>query len=160
MIVRKLRLKRGWSQEQLASLTGLNIRTIQRIEHGQTPSLESKKSFASVFEVELATFDEDKPFENESGQSSNNANKEVAMQELNTEVISKEEEYVMKYVEGIKSFYSHLMVYIPFVLLILYNQGAEQGVLLGLAGWTVGIILHGMIAYEKLNVLSPQWEKN
>lgn len=32
MIVRKLRLQRGWSQEQLATLTGLSVRTIQRIE--------------------------------------------------------------------------------------------------------------------------------
>lgn len=35
MIIRKLRLQRGWSQEQLAELTGLSTRTIQRIERGQ-----------------------------------------------------------------------------------------------------------------------------
>ncbi|MCP3290272.1 helix-turn-helix domain-containing protein, partial [Aeromonas hydrophila] len=28
MIVRKLRLQRGWSQEQLAAFTGLSVRTI------------------------------------------------------------------------------------------------------------------------------------
>ena len=159
MIVRKLRLKRGWSQEQLASLTGLNIRTIQRIEHGQTPSLESKKSFASVFEVELATFDQDAHSENEGSQSSTNSNTEVAMQELNTEVISKEEEYAMKYVEGIKTFYTHLIIYITFLIVLLYQQGDEKGILLGLAGWTIGIVFHGLVAYEKLNIFSTQWEK-
>ncbi|WP_428831123.1 helix-turn-helix domain-containing protein, partial [Campylobacter coli] len=30
MIVRKLRLQRGWSQDQLATMTGLSVRTIQR----------------------------------------------------------------------------------------------------------------------------------
>ncbi|CAM4169684.1 XRE family transcriptional regulator [Vibrio agarivorans] len=35
MIIRKLRLKRGWTQEQLAELSGLSIRTVQRIERGQ-----------------------------------------------------------------------------------------------------------------------------
>ena len=134
--------------------------TIQRIERGQSPSLESKKSFAAVFEVDLATFDQDTNSENEGSQSSIQVNKEAAMTELKTEVISKEEEYAMKYIEGIKSFYTHLVVYIPFLILLLYQQGTEKGVLLGLAGWTIGIILHGLIAYEKLNFFTPEWEKN
>ena len=46
MIIRKLRLKRGWSQEQLAGMSGLSVRTIQRIERGQGPGLESLKSLA------------------------------------------------------------------------------------------------------------------
>lgn len=54
MIVRKLRLERGWSQEQLAQLTGLNIRTIQRIESGHKAGLESLNALAAVFEVELS----------------------------------------------------------------------------------------------------------
>ena len=53
MIVRKLRLQRGWSQELLAEFSGLSVRTIQRIERGQQPSLESLKSLAAVFEVDL-----------------------------------------------------------------------------------------------------------
>jgi transcriptional regulator with XRE-family HTH domain len=31
MLVQKLRLQRGWSQQQLAELSGLKVRTIQRI---------------------------------------------------------------------------------------------------------------------------------
>ena len=53
MIIRKLRLQRAWSQEQLAQHSGLNVRTIQRIERGQKASLESLKSLAAVFEVPL-----------------------------------------------------------------------------------------------------------
>ena len=34
LLIQKLRLQRGWSQEQLAELTGLSVRTIQRIERG------------------------------------------------------------------------------------------------------------------------------
>ena len=40
MNVRKLRLQRNWSQEQLALLSGLSIRTIQRIERGQAPNAD------------------------------------------------------------------------------------------------------------------------
>jgi transcriptional regulator with XRE-family HTH domain len=36
MIVRKLRLQRGWTQEHLAGLSGLSVRSIQRLERGQT----------------------------------------------------------------------------------------------------------------------------
>lgn len=57
MIVRKLRLQRGWSQDQLATLTGLSVRTIQRIEQGQQPGLESLKALASVFELDVAQLD-------------------------------------------------------------------------------------------------------
>ena len=53
MIVRSLRQERGWSQAQLAEFSGLSQRTIQRIEKGQPPTLESLKSLAAVFEVDL-----------------------------------------------------------------------------------------------------------
>ena len=58
MIVKKLREKRNWSQEQLAILSGLNVRTIQRIERGNKASLESLKSLASVFEVDISKLTE------------------------------------------------------------------------------------------------------
>jgi transcriptional regulator with XRE-family HTH domain len=52
--VRELRLARGWSQAQLAELSGLSVRTIQRIENGTHPGLESLNVLARVFEVEIA----------------------------------------------------------------------------------------------------------
>ena len=54
MIVRKLRLKRGWTQSQLAEMADVTSRTIQRIEQGQKPSLETCKALASVFEVDIS----------------------------------------------------------------------------------------------------------
>ncbi len=44
MLIQKLRLQRGWSQQQLADLSGLSVRTIQRLEKGQDASTESLKS--------------------------------------------------------------------------------------------------------------------
>jgi len=55
MIVRKLRAKKSWSQEQLADFCGLNVRTIQRVESGQKASIETLKCIASVFEVDIST---------------------------------------------------------------------------------------------------------
>lgn len=54
MRVRELRLARGWSQAQLAELSGLSVRTIQRIENGTNPGLESLKSLAAVFGVDVS----------------------------------------------------------------------------------------------------------
>ncbi len=53
MLIQKLRLQRGWSQEQLAEVSGLSVRTIQRLERGQPGSLESMKALAAVFETDL-----------------------------------------------------------------------------------------------------------
>lgn len=63
MIVRKLRLEHGWSQEQLAQMSGLNIRTIQRIEGGQNAGLESLKSLAAVFEIDINQLQSEQPMD-------------------------------------------------------------------------------------------------
>lgn len=55
MVIKKLREQKQWSQEQLATLSGLSIRTIQRIESGNRASLESLKSLAAVFETDIET---------------------------------------------------------------------------------------------------------
>ncbi len=59
MIVKKLRDRQNWSQEQLAEFSGLSTRTIQRIESGSKASLESLKSLAAVFEVEISSLTEE-----------------------------------------------------------------------------------------------------
>ena len=53
-LVRSERERRAWSQEQLASVTGLGLRTITRIETTGRASHESVKALASVFHVEVA----------------------------------------------------------------------------------------------------------
>ncbi len=59
MIVKKLRLERNWSQEQLAEFCGLSVRTIQRVESGNRASIETLKCLASVFEVEISKLTEE-----------------------------------------------------------------------------------------------------
>ncbi|QOL25534.1 helix-turn-helix transcriptional regulator [Thalassotalea sp. LPB0316] len=54
MTIKQRRLDKGWSQEQLAELAGVSVRTIQRIENQQQPSLESLKCLAAVFETSVS----------------------------------------------------------------------------------------------------------
>ncbi len=49
--LRTRRLEKGWSQLQLAEFAGLSLRTVQRIEKGHTPTIESLKAIAAVFEI-------------------------------------------------------------------------------------------------------------
>src|SRR4051794_15104591 len=49
--IRLERERRAWSQEQLAQVTGLGLRTIQRIETTGLASYESVKAIASAFNL-------------------------------------------------------------------------------------------------------------
>lgn len=53
MVMKGLRQKRNWSQEQLAELSGLSLRTIQRIEGADRISPESMLTLAATFEIEV-----------------------------------------------------------------------------------------------------------
>ncbi|WP_289118382.1 helix-turn-helix transcriptional regulator [uncultured Idiomarina sp.] len=49
--IQKLRAIKCWSQDELASASGVSVRTIQRVEKNGTASLETTKALASVFDV-------------------------------------------------------------------------------------------------------------
>ncbi len=50
--IRAEREKRAWSQEHLANVSGLGVRTVHRIENSGSASLESIKAIAAVFDLE------------------------------------------------------------------------------------------------------------
>jgi transcriptional regulator with XRE-family HTH domain len=52
-----LRKRKSWSQEELATAAGLNLRTIQRIESDGMASLQSRKALASAFDIEVDELD-------------------------------------------------------------------------------------------------------
>ena len=51
-LVLKARKQKSWSQEELAIASGLNLRTIQRIESEASASLQSKKALASALDLD------------------------------------------------------------------------------------------------------------
>ena len=53
-LVRRLRTERGWSQEQLATASGLSLRTIQRVEADGSASRETRVCLAATFDIPLA----------------------------------------------------------------------------------------------------------
>ncbi len=50
-MVRQLRTERGWTQQQLAEIADLSLRTVQRVENQNVASNESVSSLAAVLEL-------------------------------------------------------------------------------------------------------------
>ena len=132
--LKEMRLQRHWSQEQLAEMSGLSIRTIQRIENGENAGLESLKSLAAVFEIDI--IDSDK-------------NKEIAQ-------IRTEEAYI----QNIKGFYKLLAIAIlsliaPFILAI--NDASNWGVFFWLfLSW---IVIIGIYSLNVFDFLGDDWKQ-
>jgi transcriptional regulator with XRE-family HTH domain len=56
-LIIKRRKERSWSQEELALASGLNLRTIQRIESYASASLQSKKALAAALDIDTRDLD-------------------------------------------------------------------------------------------------------
>lgn len=56
-LVLKLRNSKFWSQDELAVASGLNLRTVQRIESDGVASLQSKKALAAAFDIGVSDLD-------------------------------------------------------------------------------------------------------
>jgi transcriptional regulator with XRE-family HTH domain len=149
IIVRKLRLQRGWTQDQLAEFAGLSVRSVQRVERGAEPSLETLKSLAAVFEVDVATLKPGEP-----------------LMTAETTVTPDEKEAI-EYVKGIREFYTHIAIYAVFLLTFPLLFGFRFGfdnpkvtfLLLAFLGWGIGLVVHGLAAYEVVRFLGPKWER-
>lgn len=61
--LKKLRVNHGWSQERLSELSGISLRTIQRIESGESVSLETQLAISKIFNVAPTELFENKEME-------------------------------------------------------------------------------------------------
>lgn len=145
MIVKKLRLQNGWSQEQLASMSGLSVRTVQRVERGQGAGIETYKSLAAVFGVNLEMLQEGEP-------------------QMTVEShITEEEKDAIEHVKNLKEFYQHLatfVVVIPFITVInLITSPGYLWVLWAVFGWGFGLAFHAVDTFSPSFFFSADWER-
>ena len=147
MLVRTLRLQRGWSQDQLAELTGLSIRTIQRIERGKPAGLETQKALAAVFDIPLTELTLE-PNVNTTANKTEQTN---------------EEQQALEYVRDLKNFYTNIatyMVVIPFLFILnhITSPGSYWAWWPAL-GWGFGLLMQGINAFEVFDFFGARWEK-
>lgn len=57
--IRRWREERHWSQEHLVAVAGVGVRTVQRIENGETASNETLMALAAAFSVDVAALTDD-----------------------------------------------------------------------------------------------------
>lgn len=133
MIVKKLRLQHGWSQDHLAQISGLSIRTIQRIEQGQKAGLESLKSLAAVFDIHITELQKEPEMDNT-----------LQVPDEKTARINKE--------KAIKKFYSRLTIYVAVITLLLiinlYTNPAYLWVVWPALGWGIGMTIRALKVFE------------
>jgi len=80
---------------------------------------------------------------------------------------TEDELEAIEYVKGIREFYMHACMFIVISLVFGLAFGLKLGVddakfhviLLGIAGWTVGVVVHGLTAFEVIRFLGPKWER-
>jgi transcriptional regulator with XRE-family HTH domain len=146
MLVQKLRLQHGWSQQQLAEASGLSVRTVQRIEAGYPASTESLKSLAAVFEVDFSTL-----------------NPEQNMSPATSSLSEQQEQEAFKYVRNLRRFYMHLFKYVVVTLALLavnlFFTPQNLWVFWVMAGWGLGVLLHASRVFGPSGLLGPEWER-
>jgi transcriptional regulator with XRE-family HTH domain len=145
MIVQEMRLQKGWSQQQLADISGLNVRTIQRIEQGQSASLESFKALGAAFNVDFSALQEDSV-------------RNIVSTPEHTEVF-----LAFQQVRKMRGLYSHMMSYV----IVMSGLAAINLILMPhriwfifpLLGWGIGLISHAVSVLNILPWFGPEWEK-
>ncbi len=121
--MKTLRLSKRWSQEQLAQLSGLNVRTIQRVEKGESVGLETLKSLAAVFEISTDELVQAIGTDQSAPQTDNAAPPNE----------QKLRDSALKQVKSVKWFYAFsalLLANFVFLMLPNYNGGENLGALI------------------------------
>jgi transcriptional regulator with XRE-family HTH domain len=146
MLIQKLRLQRGWSQEQLAEVSGLSVRTVQRLERGQSGSLESLNALAAVFEIDL------------------NRLKEPTLETPQAAAdIRPDEALALAHVRKVKGFYIHLSQYVIVIAALtainLIWLPTYWWFIWPALGWGMGVAAHAVSVFDAVPFLNGAWEK-
>ena len=125
--IKRWREERHWSQEHLADLAGIGLRTVQRIEKGEPASRETMTALAAAFNVDVMALAVDPETEAE-------------------EIVRKKD---AKLLAGMRlgfliSFASYIFGMILFIGISLGIGGSRFTMMWPMIWWTVGVAGHGL----------------
>lgn len=148
MSIHKLRLERGWTQEQIAEHSGLSVRTIQRIENGNPANLESLKCLAAVFETSVSSLMQEPKMTND-----------TTAQTLK----EHQEREAIEYVQNLKAFHMHWISFVVILpCLYVFNITVTPEYLwIGwvLVPWGLALAFHAVVIHGLFNVFGADWEQ-
>jgi len=146
MLVRKLRLQRGWTQDQLAEIADLSVRTIQRIERGGPASLETARSLAVAFDVDASLF---------------TLEGSTDMTQTQTEAVKADEAAALAYAKTLKDYWTGVAVFAVIVAAFVIFRGfTEPTAYLVFGAMGVGFTIQGLFVHEILRWPGAEFERN
>lgn len=156
--MKKFRLRKGWSQEQLAEMAGLSVRTVQRLEKGHPASMESLKALASVFELELSQLPQEPSMNPQEPSQISGATHAIP-----SPWITREEEQAIQYVEHVKGFYIHLLIFLLVMpALTVFNVWVSPQAywfVYVLVPWSLALLLQAALTFPVFRLFGPEWER-
>jgi transcriptional regulator with XRE-family HTH domain len=149
MSIQKLRLDKGWTQEQLSMHSGLSVRTIQRIEQGKAATLESLKCLAAVFETNVSNLVQEP-------EMTTTDKPELTMKD-------RKELEAIEYVQNLKGFHLHWICFVVILpalyVLNIFVTPDELWIGWVAAPWAFGLALHAIILFGQFGVFGAKWEQ-
>lgn len=158
MLLHKLRLQHGWSQEQLADLAGVSVRTVQRLEQGKPASIETLKSLGAVLNISFQDLRE-RPMDDTNAISTQQDQMQLSTQIQNDELIA------LRQIRKMRGFYIHLMQYLIVIPVLIavnaytYSDSEYPWAIWPAFGWGIGLLFHGLKVFNKIPFLGADWER-
>lgn len=152
MTIKDRRLEKAWSQEYLAQVSGLSVRTIQRVEGGQKAGLDTLQSLAAAFDIDVAELQEDGTMIRQSTKTETAGLQDEERSPRQTE-----------YIHNIKGFH---MNWVTFLVVVPCLFALDHFVTPGpywvqwvIGSWGGAIVLHAVLLYFYFGVFGKEWEK-
>lgn len=146
MTIKQRRTKEGWSQLQLAEFAGVSLRTIQRVEKGHKPTVETLKSLAAVFEVDFNELVDTRAFA-----------------EIDEAKLSQDELVELEHIRGVQRFLRDLVIFllsIPVVLgFNMLDHFNGEWLVWGLVLWGSHLAWEAFKVFDARDFFGKGWEK-
>lgn len=175
-VIRKLRLDRGWSQEELAAASGISVRTIQRLENGGRASLETLKCLAAVFESELSELRENMQMNttadnvtpgsclSEEDRAALNFASQLRRYAELEDGRDPQEEKIRHQLRSERAFLIHAAFFVVanalLLVINLMTTPQKTWAIWPLLGWGLGLLFHGLRVFSRRSrFLGEDWER-
>lgn len=148
MSLAERRMAKGWSQEDLAEISGLSVRTIQRAETGSKLGLETLKALAASFETDVSTL-----ITEQHGMT----------HPIPTSAMPDKEQRVIEDIKKLKGFYLHLILYFVILaglgVLNYFVSPDEIWVHYVAISWAIGLAAHAISVFGMFGLFGSDWEQ-
>ena len=125
--LKRWREERCWSQDHLAATSGLSLRTIQRLERGETVSRETALALAAAYAVGVETL-------------------MVDPETKASELVDQRKQAMQK--QARQYFLIHLLVFIgamgPLVVMDIAGSPGESWTIWPALGWATAVLAHAI----------------